>query len=124
MKKLSAYMNELGEKPNGAPFIAYYNIDTYNLRGSGTWDMEVGFAVSKTLPEKGEIKSSEILKGKTLSCVYKGAYTGLGKAYSELTEWINKNKYHSMNISYEYYYNSPADVPEEKLLTKIVMLIK
>lgn len=119
-----SYLNEQGEKPNGAPFIAYYNIDTENLKGDGTWDMEVGFPVSKVLPEKGEIKPAVILKGKTISCTYKGAYTGLGEAYSKLAEWINKNKYHSMKISYEYYYNSPTDVPEEELLTKIALLIE
>lgn len=122
--KIISYLSELGEKPNGAPFIAYYNIDTNNLRGTGTWDMEVGFPVSKALPGKGEIKPSMILEGKTISCIYKGAYTGLGKAYSELTEWINKHDCRSMNISYEYYLNSPADVPEEELLTKVVMMIK
>lgn len=123
-EKIISYLNEQGEKPNGAPFIRYYNIDTENLRGNGTWDMEVGFPVSKVLPEKGEIKPAMILKGKTISCIYKGAYTGLGEAYSKLAEWINKNEYHSMKISYEYYYNSPADVPEEELLTKIVLLIE
>jgi effector-binding domain-containing protein len=101
-----------------------HNIDTENLRGNGIWDMEVGFPVSKVLPEKGEIKPAVILKGKTISCIYKGAYTGLGKAYSELAGWINKNRYQSMKISYEYYYNSLVDVPEEELLTKIVLLIK
>jgi len=122
--KIISYLNEPGEKPNGAPFIAYHNIDTKNLRGTGTWEMEVGFPVSKVLPEKGEIKSAMILKGKTVSCIHKGAYTGLGKAYSQLSEWIRKNKHQSMNISYEYFYNSPADVPEEELLTRIVLLIR
>jgi effector-binding domain-containing protein len=123
-EKIISYLDELGEKPNGIPFIAYYNIDTENLRGDGTWNMEVGFPVSKVWPAKGEIKPAEILKGKTISCIYKGAYTGLGEAYSKLTEWINKNNHHSLNISYEYFYNSPADVPEEELLTRIVLLIK
>ena len=123
-EKIMSYLNEHGEKPNGAPFIAYYNIDTENLRGNGTWDMEVGFPVSKVLAGKGEIKPALILKGKTISCIYKGPYKGLGKVYSKLTEWIKENKYQSMKISYEYFYNSPADTPGEELLTKIMLLIK
>jgi len=123
-EKIISYLKDQGEKPNGAPFIAYYNIEAENLRGNGIWDMEVGFVVSKILPGKGEIKATVILEGNTVSCFYKGAYPGLGKAYSRLTEWINKNNYHSLNISYEYFYNSPADVPEEELLTRIVLLIK
>lgn len=123
-EKIISYLNEIGEKPAGAPFIAYYNIDTENLRGDGIWDMEVGFPVSGELPEKGDVKPAVIMKGKTISCIYKGAYTGLGMAYSELSEWIKANHYHSLKVSYEYFYNSPAEVPEEELLTKIVMLIK
>lgn len=123
-KKIISYLDELGTKPNGAPFIAYYDIDTENLRGNGFWNMEIGFPVSGILPGKGEIKSSVILGGESISCLYKGAYKGLGKAYTKLTEWLNRNHCHSMNISYEYFYNSPAVVPEEELLTKIVFLVK
>ena len=123
-ERIITYLNEQGEEPAGEPFIAYYNIDNENLRGNGIWDMEVGFPVSKVLPEKGEIKPTVILNGKSISCIYKGAYSGLGKAYSILTEWIRLNDYQSLKISYEYFLNSPLDIPEEELLTRIVMLIE
>ncbi len=122
--KISSYLSEQGVTPNGAPFIAYYNIDMYNLRGNGEWDMEVGFPITEILPRNSEIKQSMTVKGKTISYLYNGAYSGLGKAYSKLSEWLDKSKYHSMKISYEYFYNSPNDVPEEELLTRVVLLIK
>lgn len=29
-----------------------------------------------------------------------------------------------MNIKFEYYYNSPAEVPEAELMTKVLFLLK
>jgi effector-binding domain-containing protein len=123
-QKIFSCLDEQGEKPVGPPFIAYYNIDTGNLRGNGIWDMEVGVPVSGVLPGKGEVKPAVILQGKTVSCLYKGPYPGLGKAYSELTGWIKTNNCEPLNISYEYFFNSPDEVPGEELLTRIVFLIK
>jgi hypothetical protein len=41
-EKITSYLNEQGEKPNRALFIAYYNIDTETSRGNGPWDIELG----------------------------------------------------------------------------------
>lgn len=116
--KILDYMNELGEKPADAPFTAYYNLDMQDL------DVEMGFPVSKSWPEKGEIKAGEIPAGKVVSCVYKGAYAGMEQPYNEMFKWIADNGYEQTGTYYEYYYNSPADVPENELLTKIVMPLK
>jgi effector-binding domain-containing protein len=121
---IKAYMSKHGAKLNGYPYIAYYNINLDNLRGGGTWDMEIGFPVSIILSGINEIKMSETQAAKTISCFYKGPYQGLGKAYSLLTEFIGENNLHFLNISYEYFYNSPENVPEDELLTKLVFLIK
>ncbi len=124
-RKIKSYMSENGVHLNGHPFLAYYNIDTDNLRGSGTWDMEVGFPVSKVLPDSGGIKQTATLEGRIISCVYKGAYRGLGNAYTKLIQWLHENpKYQSLNTTYEYFYNSPEYVPEDELLTRVVLLIK
>ncbi len=119
-----SYLNELGEQPTGVPFCAYYNIDTQNLGGTGLWDVELGFPVSRPLPERGEIKSTRIREGKAVSYTYKGSYSGLGLAYAKITEWIKANAYKPIGISYEYYLNSAGDVPEDELLTKVVMLVE
>jgi effector-binding domain-containing protein len=122
--EIKLYIKEYNVQLNGFPFLAYYNIDIKNLRGDGTWDMEVGFPVSKILQGNDAVKNTTTLNGKTISILYKGAYSGLGKAYSKLTEYIEKNEYQTLKISYEYFYNDPNDVPEEELLTRVVMLIK
>lgn len=112
------YLNEIGEEPSGAPFAAYYNMDMEDL------DVEMGFPVTKLLAGKDEIKSNEIPAGKQVSCMHKGPYIQMEQAYNAMTQWINDNGYTPTGMCYEFYYNSPADVPESELITKILFPLK
>ncbi len=116
--KVIKYLNEIGEQPADAPYTAYYNLDMQDL------DIEIGFPVANLLPEKDEIKSGEIPKGKYLSCMYKGAYSQMDQPYNEMIQWIEDEGHEQKGVYYEYYFNSPHDVPESELLTKIVMALK
>jgi effector-binding domain-containing protein len=112
------YLNELGEQPADCPFTAYFNMDMENL------DVEIGFPVSKKLPGEGEIKQSEIPAGRYVECMYKGVYAEMVPAYDAMNKWIADNGYEAVGSTYEYYYNSPRDVPESELLTKIMLPLK
>ncbi len=115
---IAAYLSELGEEPADAAFVAYYNMDMEDL------DLELGFPVSKALAGKGEIQPSFIPEGNQVSCMHKGSYSATEPAYNEMLEWIGKNGYEPTGASYEFYYNSPGEVPESELLTKIVFPLK
>ena len=113
-----AYLDELGEKPSGPAFAAYYNMDMENL------DVEMGFLVAKPIDGKGEIKTSEIPAGKQVAYLYKGTYTAMEPVYNAMMQWINENSYTPVGVAYEFYYNSPLGVPESELLTKIVFPLR
>jgi len=112
------YLNELGEQPADAPYTAYYNMDMENL------DVEMGFPVSKPLQGKGEIKAGEFPGGKYAECMYKGAYGEMVPAYDAMNKWIRENGYEATGSCYEFYYNTPGEVPESELLTKIMLPLK
>jgi len=112
------YLNELGEKPAEAPFTAYYNMDMEHL------DVEMGFPVAEPLKGRDEIKSGEIPAGKYTECMYKGPYEEMTLPYDAMNRWISENGHIPTGVTYEVYYNSPADVPEIELLTKIMFQIK
>lgn len=116
--RIMQYLEKIGQQPAGAPFVAYYNMDMNDL------DLEIGFPVLKPLEGSAEIGRSEIPAGKYVSMLYKGPYTGMEKPYSEMAEWIGEHGYTPKGIAYEYYYNSPAEVPESELLTRIVMAVE
>lgn len=113
--KIMAYLTEHGEQPVFAPVTIYHNLDMQNL------DVEMGFPVARLLPEKGDIKARELPPGKVVSSIYKGPYSGMEHPYHEMSKWIGDNGYTPVGISYEYYFNSPQEVLESELLTKIVM---
>ncbi|MGB3907484.1 MAG: GyrI-like domain-containing protein [Methanomethylovorans sp.] len=116
--KIMHYMDKIGQQVAGAPFVAYYNIDMEDL------DIEIGFPVAGPLEGTGEIQSSEIPAGTYVSMVYKGAYSGMEKPYAYMAEWIKKSGYKSKGVTYEYYYNSPQEVPESELITRIVQPVE
>lgn len=112
------YLEEIGEKPSDVAFAAYYNMDMDDL------DVEMGFPVSRQLSGKGEIKAGQIPAGKQVSCLYKGPYAKMEPTYEAMMQWIKENGYTPLGNCYEFYYNSPVDVPESDLLTKIVFPVK
>ena len=116
--KIMQYMGELGEKPTGAPYAAYFNMDMQNL------DVEIGFPVVKKLPEKGDIRPSEIPAGKYAGCIHTGPYSEIEPAYNILTKWVDDNGYEPSGIAYEFYLNDPEKTPPDKLQTQILFLLK
>ena len=115
---IGQYLGQLGEQPAGAPYAAYFNWDKSNL------EVEIGFPVSKALPEKDEIKSTELPAGKIARCLYTGPYKEIEPAYNALTEWVKENGYEATGVSYEFYLNDPGEVSPSELLTQIVFPLK
>jgi effector-binding domain-containing protein len=118
LSAIAQYLAELGVQPMAATFAAYYNMDMEDL------DMEIGFPVMKELPEKGDIKSSEIPAGEYASCLHTGPYNEIGLAYQALTEWTEQNGYRPSGVAYEFYLNDPTVTPPQELQTKILFPVK
>lgn len=112
------YLEEIGETTEGPAFAGFYNLDMEDL------DVEMGFLVPKPFAGKGEIKASSIPPGKQVSYMYKGPYDDSEPVYNAMAEWIAENGLVPTGVSYEFYYNSPMDVPESELLTKIIFPLK
>lgn len=112
------YLQKIGEQPCNAAFAAYHNMDMENL------DVEMGFPVPKPLPGQGDILAGEIPGGRQASYLYKGPYAGVAPVYEALSRWMQEQGHMPTGICYEFYYNSPLEVPESELLTKIVFPLK
>jgi effector-binding domain-containing protein len=112
------YIDESGEEPLGPAFIAYYNMDMENLI------VEIGFPVVKEIEGQGDIMLRYIPAGKKATGFHKGAYNKINTLYDKLAIWINQKGYEPTGVVYEYYYNSPQEIPESELLTKVEFLLK
>lgn len=112
------YLAQLGENPGGEPFVAYYNLDMQNL------DVEMGFPVTKALAGSGPIQAGRLPECKVAVCVFTGPYQEMAPAYDELTAFIQAQGYEPSGMTYEYYLNSPDEVPTSELQTRIVFPLK
>ncbi|HWQ77944.1 MAG TPA: GyrI-like domain-containing protein [Anaerovoracaceae bacterium] len=112
------YIGEIGEKTEGPAFAAYYSMDMEDL------DVEMGFLVPKPIPGNDEIQANVIPAGKQAVYLYKGPYAEMEPAYRAMMAWLDENSYVPTGVSYEFYYNSPEEVPESELLTKIIFPLK
>ncbi len=115
---IAQYLAQLGQRPAGAPFTAYYNMDMQDL------DIEVGFPVASALPGSAQIQASEIPAGRAVSLLYVGPYDQCEAAYEAAEQWMNSNGHESSGVVYEFYLNDPSDTPPDALQTQIVFPLK
>ncbi len=115
--KVVDYIVKNGAEPLGPAFIAYFNMDMDNLI------IEIGFPVTQELEGNAEIALRYIPAGRKAIGFHKGAYSELGTLYERLTRFISEKGHQPSGIVYEYYYNSPEEVPESELLTKAEFIL-
>ncbi len=116
--QIATYLNQLGEQPAGVPFVAYYNLDMENL------DVEMGFPVAKELPGQGIITNARMPAVRAATFTHIGPYQDMSAGYEAINLWLSEQKEEPTGVVYEYYYNSPAEVPEAELMTKVLFLLK
>jgi effector-binding domain-containing protein len=86
--------------------------------------IEAGIPIGYEVPNKGDIRFSEIMGVEAATCLHTGPYTQLERAYNALTEWITAQGYETTGVAYEFYLNEPDQVPPEELMTRIVLPLK
>jgi effector-binding domain-containing protein len=111
------YLSTLDEEPSDRPFIAFYNQDKEDM------DVELGYPVSKELAGNSDIEASQIPGGKKLTCLYKGPYQQMEAAYHAMSGYIGEKGLNPTGVMYKTYLNTPGEVPDEELLTRIVYLL-
>ncbi len=115
---IGQYLGQLGEGPAGAAYAAYFD---FNM---DDFEVEIGFPVAKPLPEKDQIKNTEIPGGKLAQAIYTGPYNKIEPAYTALTEYVKENDHEATGVAYEFYLNDPGEVAPEELLTQVVFPLK
>lgn len=112
------YAGQLGAQPDGAPFVAYHNMDLTDL------DMEIGFPFAQRLTGQGHILAGEIPGGKAAACLHVGPYDQLGAAYAALGEWMQAGGHMPAGVAYEFYLNDPQTTPPAELQTQLVFPLR
>ncbi len=83
-------------------------------------DIEIVLPISGRISvedPKMEIKTLPAIR--VVSVVYRGPYPGVEIGYNQIFSYARENSLETMVPSRELYFNDPAEVPEEELITEI-----
>jgi effector-binding domain-containing protein len=117
-QQIGALMGEYSIQPADAPYVAYYNMDMQDL------DIEIGFFFDKALEGRGDVKPVVYPAMSIASAMHKGPYDTLNVTYDALNAWIKEQGDEPTGVVFEFYLNSPQEVPPEEMLTRIEFILK
>jgi effector-binding domain-containing protein len=87
-------------------------------------NIEIGLPIAWEIEGNDDITLRYIPAGKKAIGFHKGAYSELVTMFERLTRFITEKGYNPSGVVYEYYYNSPEEVPETELLTKAEFILE
>lgn len=114
---IAGYLESKGKKPEGPPFVIYYNMEMDTL------EVEFGFPVEEGLEGEDPIQVTMTPSGKAATSLYIGPYEDAEPVYDALMKWISDNGLEANGVAYEIYLNDPAETPPEQLKTRICLLL-
>jgi len=104
------------------PVMTLYHDNEYREKNA---DIECAIPISgKVAVSDPGTTIRTIPGGMCLSLVYKGPYSGLHSAWTRILAFAEEKKYRVAGPDREIYYNDPAKVPEEELLTELQMPVE
>ncbi len=104
--ELLAEITAQGVKPVGEIF-------THHLRRpADTFEFEISVPVSAPIKACGRVQPGEYPAVKMARTVYQGPYEGLGDAWPEFSEWIEKNGHATSEELWEAYTVGPHSNPD------------
>lgn len=110
------HLGRLGESPAGGPFVGYLSMGP-------SFDAVIGFPTTRELPGAGDVGPTTIPGGRRAVTMHTGPYEQLAVTYEELMAWVAGQGEKPAGPVYEFYLNSPDEVPVGELLTRIELLL-
>ncbi|PWR70452.1 MerR family transcriptional regulator [Methanospirillum stamsii] len=101
------------------PFMTIYHDGEYREFDA---DVEVAVPVTGRLPDQiPGIEVKTIPGGRFASAIHKGPYQDVHESWGKLYEWAANQGYEPKTPCRDNYLNDPNDVPEEELLTELLI---
>jgi effector-binding domain-containing protein len=88
-------------------------------------DIEIALPISGRVSvedSRMEIKTLPAIKA--VSVIYRGPYPGVEVAYNRIFSYAEENNLETFMPSRELYFNDPAEVPEEELMTEVQIPVR
>jgi len=114
---VQAYLDELGIKPSGTPYVAYLNC----AEDWSEFDIEAGFPVAEAIAEKDGMFMSKTHAGKAVIATHKGSHRSIDKTYGKMFAFMDEQSFKFKGVFYDCYLNDPETSPSKELLTRVIV---
>jgi len=120
--KLKILMQENGLSNECLPFAIY---ETFDIQKDETRFISA-IPVDKAMPVSAPFIQGELTESDILKVLHTGRYEHLGNAWSTAMAYARSKKIKTTNtpIGIEFYLNDPTEVPEQDLLTEVVLPLR
>ncbi|AKB64714.1 Transcriptional regulator, MerR family [Methanosarcina mazei S-6] len=119
---VSSPENQRNRVKTTGPIMFLCHDEEYKETGA---DIEIALPVSGRLSVEDPIMEIKTLPAvRAVSVIYRGPYPGVEAAYKKIFSYAEENNLETMMPSRELYFNDPAEVPEEELMTEVQVRIR
>ncbi len=88
-------------------------------------DIEIALPVSGRISiEDSKMEIKTIPAARVVSVIYRGPYPGVEAGYNRIFSYVKENNLETFGPSRELYFNDPAEVPEEELMTEVQVQVR
>jgi effector-binding domain-containing protein len=119
---VSSSENQRNRVKATGPIMFLCHDEEYKETGA---DIEIALPVSGRLSVEDPIMEIKTLPAvRAVSVIYRGPYPGVEAAYKKIFSYAEENNLETIMPSRELYFNDPAEVPEEELMTEVQVRIR
>jgi len=119
LKKIKAYLDKEGIKPDGLPMTIFTASDDNGF----DYEIAVPIAAAPKNPPHGEFAIGQTPDGAALKFVYRGSYDDLDNTYETITDYLDEKRIDAKEMIEEYV-TDPLTGDADKLVVNVYVLIK
>jgi effector-binding domain-containing protein len=119
---ISSPENQRNRVKTTGPIMFLCHDEEYKETGA---DIEIALPVSGRISVEDPVMEIRTLPAiRAVSVIYRGPYPGVEAGYNKIFSYAEENNLEIILPSRELYFNDPAEVPEEELMTEVQVQIK
>jgi len=119
-KKIKAYLDKEGIKPDGLPMTIFTATDDNGF----DYEAAVPIAAAPKNPPHGEFTLGQTPEGQALKFVHRGSYDDLDNTYEAITNYLDDKRLVAKDMFIEEYVTDPLTADVNKLVVNVYVLIE
>ena len=119
-KKIKAYMDKEGIKPDGQPMTIFTATDDNGF----DYEAAVPIEAAPKSPPRGDVALGQTPAGQALKFVHRGSYDDLDNTYEAITNYLDDKRLTAKDMFIEEYVTDPLTADAHKLVINVYVLIE